>query len=104
VDDPTHWPLQKNNGTIMYVQTKLTMSSELASHKSLPVQARLAAHPEVQQVFLPVGACGLNLQASWWPLFRREPLADYSLANGEESKQATATAPQQLHPCAVLWV
>lgn len=32
-------------------------------------------HLRVQQVFIPVGACWLNLQEAWWRLFRREALA-----------------------------
>jgi hypothetical protein len=26
----------------------------------------------VKQIFIPVGACWLNLQEAWWRLFRRE--------------------------------
>ena len=34
----------------------------LSSHKSPPIVAWVAAHPRVQRVSIPVGACWLNLQ------------------------------------------
>jgi hypothetical protein len=61
-----------------------------SSHKSPPIAAWLAEHPRVQQVFLPVGACWLNLQEGWWRLFRREALAGQSFVDGEEIEQITA--------------
>lgn len=51
------------------------IADNLASHKSLPVMAWLESHPRVHQVFLPKGACWLNLQEGWWRLFWREALA-----------------------------
>ena len=38
------------------------ISDNLSSHKSPPIQEWLAAHPRVHQVFIPKGACWLNLQ------------------------------------------
>jgi hypothetical protein len=38
------------------------VTANLASHMSPPVAEWLRAHPRVQQVFLPKGACWLNLQ------------------------------------------
>ena len=38
------------------------ITDNLSSHKSPPIHAWLEAHPRVQQVFLPTGACWLNLQ------------------------------------------
>ena len=38
------------------------ITDNLASHKSPPIQERLATHPRVQQVFIPKGASWLNLQ------------------------------------------
>ena len=48
------------------------IGDNLSSHKSPPIVAWLEAHPRVHQVFIPVGACWLNLQEAWWRLFRRE--------------------------------
>jgi DDE superfamily endonuclease len=45
-----------------------------SSHKSAPIHAWLTAHPRVHQVFIPKGACWLNLQEGWWRLFRRDAL------------------------------
>jgi len=38
------------------------ITDNLSSHKSPPIQEWLAAHPRVHQVFIPKGACWLNLQ------------------------------------------
>jgi hypothetical protein len=46
-----------------------------SSHESPPIREWLEKHPRVKQVFIPVGACWLNLQEAWWRLFRREALA-----------------------------
>lgn len=75
-----------------------------SSHTSPPIAAWLAAHPRVQQVFLPVGACWLNLQEGWWRLFRREALAGQSFADGEEIEQITALATTTLNARAHPWV
>ena len=73
------------------------ITDNLASHKSPPIQAWLAAHPRVQHVFIPKGACWLNLQEAWWRLFRREAFAGQSFADHTEINYATqvATAPTQ---------
>ena len=60
------------------------IADNLSSHKSPPIQAWLAAHPRVQQVFIPKGACWLNLQEAWWRLFRKEALAGQSFADAGE--------------------
>ncbi len=51
------------------------VTDNLSSHKSSPIREWLENHPRVKQVFIPVGACWLNLQEAWWRLFRREALA-----------------------------
>lgn len=80
------------------------ITDNLSSHKSPPIVAWLAEHPQVQQAFLPVGACWLNLQEGWWRLFRREALAGQSFANGEEIEQITALATTKLNARAHPWV
>ena len=80
------------------------ITDNLASHKSPPIVAWLAEHPRVRQVFLPVGACWLNLQEAWWRLFRREALAGQTFADGSEIDHATALATAQLNSRAKPWV
>jgi transposase len=80
------------------------IADNLSSHKSLPIVAWLAAHPRVHQVFIPKGACWLNLQEPWWRLFRKEALAGQTFANGEEIDQATEVATQQLNRRAQPWI
>jgi hypothetical protein len=80
------------------------IGDNLSSHKSPPIQEWLAAHPRVRQVFIPKGACWLNLQEAWWRLFRREALAGQTFADGEEIDHATRVATQQLNRRAKPWV
>lgn len=68
------------------------VSDNLASPKSPPILACLAEHPRIQQVFIPAGACWLNLQEAWWRLFRRAALAGQALANDGDIAQATIVA------------
>jgi hypothetical protein len=77
--------------------TLYLITDNLSSHKSPPIAAWLTAHPRVQQVFLPVGACWLNLQEGWWRLFRREAIAGQSFVDGEEIEQITALATTKLN-------
>lgn len=58
----------------------------------------------MKQVFIPVGACWLNLQEAWWRLFRREALAGQTFANGEEIERAARVATVQLNHRAKPWV
>lgn len=80
------------------------ITDNLSSHKSAPIQAWLAAHPRVQQVFIPKGACWLNLQEGWWRLFRREALAGQTFVDDDEIDRATRVATQQLNRRAKPWV
>lgn len=82
---------------------KLVMDN-LSSHTSAPVREWLAAHPRVEQVPIPTGACWLNLQEGWWRLFRKEALAGLSFADAAEIAQATAHATGQLNRRAKPWV
>jgi len=62
------------------------------------------AHPRLHQVFIPTGACWLNLQEGWWRLFRRDALAGQSFANPDEIEQATRVATAQLNRRAKPWI
>jgi hypothetical protein len=80
------------------------ITDNLSSHKSPPVREWLEDHPRVKQVFIPVGACWLNLQEAWWRLFRREALAGQSFADAGEIESATRVATKQLNHRARPWV
>ena len=80
------------------------ITDNLASHKSPPIQEWLAAHPRVEQVFIPKGAAWLNLQEAWWRMFRREALAGQHFADSEEIEMATRVAAKQLNHRAKPWV
>jgi transposase InsO family protein len=76
----------------------------LSSHTSGPIREWLTAHPRVEQVPLPTGACWLNLQEGWWRLFRRDALAGQDFCDAEEIDHARALATQQLNARAKPWV
>ena len=80
------------------------ITDNLLSHKSPPIGEWLEKHPRVKQVFIPVGACWLNLQEAWWRVFRREALAGQSFADAEEIELATRVATKQLNHRARRWV
>ena len=80
------------------------ITDNLSSHKSPPIREWLEKHPRIEQVFIPDGACWLNLQEAWWRVFRREALAGQTFANGEEIERATRVGTQQLNCRAKPWV
>jgi DDE superfamily endonuclease len=80
------------------------ITDNLSSHKSPPIQAWLEAHPRVHQVFIPKGACWLNLQEGWWRLFRWEALAGQTFADGEEIDQVTIVATHKLNQRKKPWI
>ena len=80
------------------------ITDNLSSHKSPPIQEWLNAHPRVHQVFIPKGACWLNLQEGWWRLFRREALAGQTFADAEEIDRVTALATQKPNHRAKPWI
>ncbi len=57
----------------------------------------MAEHPRLHHVFIPKGACWLNLQEGWWWIFRRDALAGQSFANADEIEQATRITTAQLN-------
>jgi hypothetical protein len=48
------------------------ITDNLSSHNSLETRTWLGNHPRIQHMFIPKGACWLNLQEGWWRLFRRD--------------------------------
>ncbi len=80
------------------------ITDNLSSHNSLETRIWLAEHPRLHQVFIPTGACWLNLQEGWWRLFRRDALAGQSFANPDEIAQATRVATAQLNRRAKPWI
>jgi len=80
------------------------ISDNLSSHKSPPIQDWLAANPRVRHVFIPVGACWLNLQEAWWRIFRRSAFAGQTFADAEEIERAAGVATKQLNARAKPWV
>ena len=86
------------DGTIMVI------TDNLSSHTSSSTRTWLLDHPRIRQVFIPKGACWLNLQEGWWRLFRREAFAGQSFATPEEITLATRMATGQLNARARPWV
>ena len=82
----------------------VVITDNLSSHNSSSTRTWLGDHPRIRQVFIPKGACWLNLQEGWWRLFRREALAGQSFATPEESTLATRMATCQLNARARPWV
>ena len=84
--------------------TIAVITDNLSSHSSLATRAWLAAHPRLEQVFIPKGACWLNLQEAWWRIFRRHTLAGQTFADSREIAHATEVATAQLNAHAKPWV
>jgi transposase len=80
------------------------ITDNLSSHTSYPIREWLEKHPRIHQIFIPKGACWLNLQEGWWRLFRREARAGQTFADGNEIEQATEVATKQLNRRAKSWV
>ena len=80
------------------------ITDNLSSHNSLETRTWLEGHPRLHHVFIPTGACWLNLQEGWWRLFRRDALAGQSFANPKEIEQATRVATAQLNRRAKSWI
>jgi transposase len=84
--------------------TIAVITDNLSSHSSLATRAWLAGHPRLEQVFIPKGACWLNLQEAWWRIFRRQALAGQTFADPAEIAQVTELATAQLNARARPWV
>ncbi|MEU2832212.1 transposase [Streptomyces lavendulae] len=66
------------------------ITDNLSSHNSLSTRTWLEDHPRIKHVFIPVGACWLNLQEAWWRIFRKAALAGQTFA-GPDGTRATRT-------------
>ncbi|MEU1510511.1 IS630 family transposase [Kitasatospora sp. NPDC005748] len=80
------------------------VTDNLSSHNSVSTRAWLESHPRIKHVFIPVGACWLNLQEAWWRIFRKAALAGHSFADPDEITQATRIATAQLNARARPWI
>jgi hypothetical protein len=80
------------------------ITDNLSSHNSAQTRAWMDEHPRLHHVFIPKGACWLNLQEGWWRLFRRDALAGQSFANEDEIEQATRITTAQLNHRANPWI
>jgi hypothetical protein len=80
------------------------ITDNLSSHSSFSTRTWLAGHPRIRQVFIPVGACWLNLQEAWWRLFRRAALAGQTFACPNEITLAMRVATCQLNARARPWL
>ena len=80
------------------------ITDNLSSHSSGPIRDWLAAHPRIQQAFIPVGAAWLNLIEGWWRIFRRKAFAGQSLADHRDIAYVTAIATAQLNHHARAWI
>ena len=67
----------------------VVVTDNLSSHRSVSTRALLEEHPRIRQVFIPVGACWLNLQEGWWRIFRMAALAGQTFADPTEIEAAT---------------
>ena len=80
------------------------VADNLSSHTSGPVRRWLDRHPRIHQVFIPVGACWLNLQEGWWRIFRKAAIAGQCFADPDEIDTATTLATAQLNARAKPWI
>jgi hypothetical protein len=83
------------------------LTYNLSRHKSPPIQAWLDAPPRISPIFLPTGACWLNLPEGWWrgvPFgSRHEACAGQTFADGEEIDNITRLATHKLNQRAKPW-
>ncbi|MGW2825951.1 transposase [Streptomyces sp. NPDC001443] len=80
------------------------ITGNLSSHNSVSTRIRLEDHPRIQHVFIPVGACWLNLQEGWWRIFRKTALAGRSFGDPGHITHATEVATAQLNARARPWI
>ncbi|GAA5028679.1 hypothetical protein [Streptomyces siamensis] len=51
------------------------VTDNLSSRNGLSTRTWLEDHPRIRPMFIPFGACRLNLQEGWWRIFRKAALA-----------------------------
>lgn len=82
----------------------VVITDNLSSHDSKDTRAWLERHPRIRHVFIPTGACRLNVQEGWWRIFRRAALAGQTFADADEIALAARLATAQLNARARPWV
>ncbi|MGW0580949.1 IS630 family transposase [Streptomyces sp. NPDC002920] len=80
------------------------ITDNLSSHNSVSTRTWLEDHPRIRHVFIPVGACWLNLQEGWWRIFRKTALAGRSFGDPGHITHATEVATAQLNARARPWI
>ncbi|MFI6495151.1 transposase [Streptomyces sp. NPDC050564] len=80
------------------------ITDNLSSHNSVSTRAWLEDHPRIKHVFIPVGACWLNLQEGWWRTFRKTALAGRSFGDPGHITHAINVATGQLNSRARPWI
>jgi hypothetical protein len=80
------------------------VTDNLSTHTSWKVRRWLAGHRRIQQVFIPKGACWLNLQEGWWRLLRRAAFAGQAFVDTDEIAHAVEVATAWLNTRAKPWI
>jgi DDE superfamily endonuclease len=80
------------------------VTDDLSGHTGFKLRRRLARHPRLRQVFIPVRACWLNLQEGWWRLLGRAAFAGQTFADAGEIAHAVEVATAWLDRRAQPWV
>jgi hypothetical protein len=73
------------------------ITDNLSSHNSLETRTWLEGHPRIHHVFIPTGACWLNLQEGWWRLFRRDAAfrTEFCQSQGDRASHARRDSSTQ---------
>lgn len=82
----------------------LVITDNLSSHNSFSTRDWLTEHPRLRHVFIPIGACWLNLQEAWWQIFRRHAIAGQCFANPDEINYVTRITTLQHNARAKPWI
>jgi transposase len=80
------------------------VSDNPSGHTGGKVRRWLARHRRIRQVFIPKGACWLNLAEGWWRLLRRAAFAGQTFVDTDEIIHAVEVATTRLNARAKPWV
>lgn len=80
------------------------VTDNLSTHTSGKVREWLTHHRRIQQVFIPKGACWLNMAEGWWRLLRKAAFAGQSFVDTGEIVYAVEVATRQRNVHAQPWV
>ncbi|MGW7674455.1 transposase [Streptomyces sp. NPDC054775] len=80
------------------------ITDNLSSHNSVSTRTWLEDHPRIRHLFIPVGACWLNLHEDWWRIFCKTALARRSFGDPSHITHATKVATTQLNARARPWI